>query len=129
ERPKSHYAVPGLYFYDSHACRLTKTLKPSKCGEFEITDLNRLYLKSGSMQVMKLPRGLAWLDTGTHESLMQAGEYIRTIEERQELKVGCVEEIVYRQGFIDRRQLERLARPLSKNQYGRYLTGLLSDDI
>lgn len=128
ERPKSHFAVPGLYFYDPQVCRLAQTLKPSKRGELEITDLNRLYLESGSLQVMKLPRGLAWLDTGTHESLMQAGEYIRTIEERQGLKVGCVEEIAYRQGFIDRQQLKRLAEPLAKNQYGQYLTGLLFDD-
>ncbi|HNV72218.1 MAG TPA: sugar phosphate nucleotidyltransferase, partial [Candidatus Ozemobacteraceae bacterium] len=122
--PKSHYAVPGLYFYDGRVCDLAATLKPSKRGELEITDLNRRYLEAGELQVIRFQRGMAWLDTGTHESLLQASNYIQTIEERQGLKVGCIEEIAFRQKFIDRSQLQRLAEPLAKNEYGRYLIDL-----
>ncbi len=123
-QPKSHYAVPGLYFYDGRVCDLAATLKPSKRGELEITDLNRRYLEAGELQVVRFQRGMAWLDTGTHESLLQASNYIQTIEERQGLKVGCIEEIAFRQKFIGREQLLRLAEPLAKNEYGRYLIEL-----
>ena len=121
QQPKSHYAVPGLYFYDGKVADHAATLKPSKRGELEIIDLTRIYLEQGALQVMKLPRGLAWLDTGTHESFMQATNYIYTVEQRQGLKVGCLEEIAYRGGFIGREQLLKLAQPLLKNDYGKYL--------
>ncbi len=120
-QPKSQYAVPGLYFYDQTVAEYASNLKPSARGELEITDLNRMYLERGNLQVLKLPRGLAWLDTGTHESFMDASTYIHTVETRQGLKVGCLEEISYRQGFIDKNQLLRLAEPLQKNGYGQYL--------
>lgn len=123
-QPKSHYAVPGLYFYDGRVCDLAASLKPSKRGELEITDLNRRYLEAGELQVIRFQRGVAWLDTGTHESLLQASNYIQTIEERQGLKVGCIEEIAFRQKFIGREQLLKLAEPLAKNEYGRYLIEL-----
>ncbi|MFZ2956184.1 MAG: glucose-1-phosphate thymidylyltransferase RfbA [Candidatus Ozemobacteraceae bacterium] len=125
--PKSHFAVPGLYFYDHRASDFACKQKPSARGELEITDLNRTYLEEGSLRVLKMMRGMAWLDTGTHESLLQASNYIQTIEERQGLKVGCLEEIAWRMGFIDRAQLERLAQPLAKNEYGAYLLELLKD--
>lgn len=121
QQPKSQYAVPGLYFYDQTVAEYALNLKPSARGELEITDLNRLYLERGNLQVLKLPRGLAWLDTGTHESFMDASTYIHTVEARQGLKVGCLEEIAYRQGFINKNQLLRLAEPLQKNGYGQYL--------
>lgn len=121
QQPKSCYAVPGLYFYDRHVADYAATLRPSKRGELEITDLTRIYLDKGMLQVLKLPRGFAWLDTGTHESFMQATNYIYTVEERQGLKVGCLEEIAFRSGFIDRIQLLKLAEPLLKNEYGQYL--------
>ena len=127
EKPKSNFAVTGLYFYDKNVCDYARELKPSKRGELEITDLNRLYLEAGNLQVETLGRGFAWLDTGTHESLMQASQYIQTIEERQGLKVSCLEEIAYRKGWIGDAQLEKLAEPLKKNEYGMYLLSLLEE--
>jgi glucose-1-phosphate thymidylyltransferase len=120
-RPKSNYAVTGLYFYDSRACQLAKTIKPSARNELEITALNNLYLEAGDLEVELLGRGIAWLDTGTHETLIQAGEFVRTIEERQGLKVGSPEEVAFRMGFIDKRQLLDLAADLAKSGYGEYL--------
>ncbi|HEY8587571.1 MAG TPA: glucose-1-phosphate thymidylyltransferase RfbA [Rhodanobacter sp.] len=126
-QPKSHYAVTGLYFYDSRVCDYAASLKPSPRGELEITDLNRCYLDEGSLQLEQLGRGFAWLDTGTHESLMEAGNYIETIENRQGLKVCCPEEIAHFNGWIDDAQLLRLAEPLAKTGYGRYLQDLLRE--
>lgn len=123
-RPKSRYAVPGLYFYDNRVVEYARQLQPSPRGELEITDLNRRYLEAGELQVQLLGRGFAWLDTGTHESLLQASNYVQTIEERQGLKVSCVEEIAFRKGWIDANQLRALAEPLSKNDYGTYLQNL-----
>jgi glucose-1-phosphate thymidylyltransferase len=120
-RPKSNYAVTGLYFYSNDVVQKARTLKPSARGELEITDLNRLYLEEDRLTIKIMGRGMAWLDTGTHETLLQASVYIQTIEERQGLKVACIEEIAYKQGYIDRRQLLSLAEPLKKNQYGSYL--------
>lgn len=125
QHPKSNYAVPGIYFYDSQVCDLAATLKPSKRGELEITDLNQLYLNQGQLQVCLLGRGYAWLDTGTHESLHQAASFIQTLEERQGLKIACVEEIAYQQGYIDAEHLHQLAQPLAKSSYGKYLMQLL----
>lgn len=125
-KPKSHYAVTGLYFYDGRASSLARSLKPSARGELEITDLNRLYLEDGSLSVERLGRGYAWLDTGTHESLQQAANFIETIESRQGLKVACPEEIAYMQGWIDENQVKKLAEPLLKSGYGEYLLSLLS---
>ena len=125
--PKSHYAVTGLYFYDARVCDYAAALKPSPRGELEITDLNRCYLDDGSLQLEQLGRGFAWLDTGTHESLMEAGNYIETIENRQGLKVCCPEEIAHFNHWIDDEQLLRLAEPLAKTGYGRYLQGLLRE--
>ncbi|HSR66272.1 MAG TPA: glucose-1-phosphate thymidylyltransferase RfbA [Xanthomonadaceae bacterium] len=127
-RPKSSYAVTGLYFYDGRASTFARGLKPSARGELEITDLNRCYLDEGSLQLEKLGRGFAWLDTGTHESLVEAAGYVETIEKRQGLRVCCPEEIAYFNGWIDADQLRALARPLAKNGYGQYLLSLLEHD-
>jgi glucose-1-phosphate thymidylyltransferase len=126
--PKSHWAVTGLYFYDNRVLEIAAGLRPSARGELEITDVNRAYLGMGQLYVEKLGRGIAWLDTGTHESLMQAANFIAAIEERQGLKVACLDEIAYRLGYIDAAQLERLAQPLLKNGYGEYLMGLLKSE-
>lgn len=125
EKPKSNFAVTGLYFYDNQVIDIAAGLKPSPRGELEITDVNTAYLKMGKLHVEKFGRGIAWLDTGTHKSLMQASNYIETIENRQGLKVACIEEIVYRKGYIDAAQIEKLAQPLLKNSYGQYLTDML----
>ncbi len=126
-KPKSNYAVPGLYFYDNDVIKIAKALKPSPRGEYEITDVNKAYLEMGRLKVGILDKGTAWLDTGTFESLMQAGQFVHVIEERQGLKIGCIEEIAYRQGFISRDQLHRLAEPLIKSGYGKYLLNLIND--
>jgi glucose-1-phosphate thymidylyltransferase len=126
-KPKSHYAVPGLYIYDGQAPSLAKTLKPSARGELEITDLNRLYLQQGKLQVRRMPRGFAWLDTGTPRSLLEASLFVQVIEERQGLKIGCPEEVAFRKGFISLDQLRRLAEPISKTPYGQYLLRLVKD--
>tara|TARA_R110002094_G_scaffold96553_1_gene97671 strand:- start:78 stop:941 length:864 start_codon:yes stop_codon:yes gene_type:complete len=126
-KPKSKFAVPGLYFYDNDVIEIAKNLKPSPRGEYEITDINKEYLNRGSLQVGILDRGTAWLDTGTFPSLMAAGQFVQVIEERQGLKVVCIEEIAYQQGFINKEELEQIAKPLVKSGYGKYLLGLLED--
>jgi glucose-1-phosphate thymidylyltransferase len=126
-RPKSRYAVPGLYFYDNHVVDIARDLRPSARGELEITDLNRVYLEAGTLHVTRLDRGTAWLDTGTFNSMVQASEFVRVIEERQGFKVGCVEEAAWRAGLIDDDRLRELAQPLLKSGYGHYLLGLLED--
>ena len=128
-QPKSRYAVTGIYFYDSQVCDLAATLKPSARGELEITDLNRLYLQQGSLTCEVMGRGMAWLDTGTHESLLEASQYIATIERRQGLKVACPEEIAYRRGWISADDVEALAKPMLKNGYGQYLMQLLTERV
>ena len=128
-KPKSRYAVTGLYFYDSQVVDLAKQVKPSARGELEITDLNRMYLERGQMDVQTMGRGYAWLDTGTHESMMEASQFIYTIENRQGLKVAAPEEVVWRHGWIDNAQLEALAKPLAKSGYGQYLLRLLSEKV
>ena len=125
DQPKSHYAVPGLYFYDNQVVEIAKNIAPSPRGEYEITDVNREYLRRGQLKVGVLNRGTAWLDTGTFASLMQAGQFVQVIEERQGLKIGCIEEVAYRMGFIDAAQLEALAQPLRKSGYGEYLLNIL----
>ena len=128
-QPKSRYAVTGLYFYDNRVIDVARALKPSPRGELEITDVNRQYLEWGELDVQVMGRGQAWLDTGTHDSLIEAALYIQTIEKRQGLKIACPEEIAYRQGFIDAAQLQALAQPLLKNYYGRYLIDVLNDRV
>lgn len=128
-KPKSSYAVTGLYFYDNRVTDLARELRPSPRGELEITDLNRMYLESQNLHVEIMGRGYAWLDTGTHDSLLEAGQFIATLERRQGLKVACPEEICYRAGWIDAEQLERLAQPLTKNGYGKYLQSLLKEKV
>lgn len=125
QSPKSNYAVPGLYFYDNHVVEIAKNIKPSPRGEYEITDVNRTYLESGKLKVGVLDRGTAWLDTGTFESLMQAGQFVQVIEERQGLKIGCIEEVAYRMGYITSDELREIAKPLVKSGYGKYLLQLL----
>lgn len=129
KHPKSHYAVTGLYFYDNQVVDRVKTLQPSPRGELEITDLNRLYLEQGELNVEIMGRGYAWLDTGTHDSLLEAGQYIATLEKRQGLKVACPEEIAWRQKWINDEQLHKLAQPLMKNGYGQYLQRVLTEYI
>lgn len=125
KKPKSHFAVPGLYFYDNSVVEIARNLQPSPRGEYEITDINRVYLEQGKLAVRAMGRGYAWLDTGTHGSLMQAGQFIQTIEERQGLKIGCIEEIAWEMGFIDNEQLEKLGQKYLKSGYGEYLLRLL----
>jgi glucose-1-phosphate thymidylyltransferase len=128
-KPKSSYAVTGLYFYDNEVTAIAKAVKPSARGELEITAVNQAYLDSGKLTVQIMQRGYAWLDTGTHESLLEAGQFIATLEHRQGLKIACPEEIAWRRGYIDAPQLEQLAAPLQKSGYGRYLTRLLADEV
>lgn len=127
-KPRSNYAVTGLYFYDNRVLEIAANMKPSARGELEITDVNNSYLALGELHVEMLGRGTAWLDTGTHQSLLQASTFIETVEQRQGLKIACIEEIAYRKGFIDAVQLERLGRALEKNQYGRYLLNILQEE-
>lgn len=127
-KPKSRYAVPGLYFYDNDVVEIAKNLEPSARGEYEITDVNKAYLEQGRLHVGILDRGTAWLDTGTFPSLMQAGQFVQVIEERQGLKVGCIEEIAFQQGFINEAQLEEIAQPLLKSGYGKYLLDLIKEE-
>jgi glucose-1-phosphate thymidylyltransferase len=128
QKPKSNYAVPGLYFYDNDVTRIAAQIEPSERGELEITDVNLAYLRRGDLKVEPLGRGFAWLDTGTHEALQQASSYVQAIQDRQGLKVSCIEEIAYRLGYIDRGQLLRLAGDFRKNEYGRYLADLANED-
>jgi glucose-1-phosphate thymidylyltransferase len=129
KQPKSNYAVTGLYFYDRRVVDYAKSLKPSPRGELEITDLNRLYLDAGTLSVQIMGRGYAWLDTGTHESMLDASQFIATLEKRQGMKISCPEEIAFRQKWIDAAQLEKLAQPMAKNDYGRYLKNLLNERL
>jgi glucose-1-phosphate thymidylyltransferase len=124
KEPKSNYAVPGLYFYDNHVVEISKNLKPSARGEYEITDVNKEYLKQGKLKVSIMDRGTAWLDTGTFPSLMQAGQFVQVIEERQGLKIGCIEEVAFNMGYINKDQLIKIAQPLTKSGYGNYLLEL-----
>ena len=128
-KPKSNYAVTGLYFYDQQVCDIAAAIKPSARGELEITDVNRTYLEQGKLNVELMGRGMAWLDTGTHDSLMEAGQFIATLEKRQGLKVACPEEVAFRKRYIDAVQLEKLAEPMKKNAYGQYLLRLLNEPV
>ena len=128
-KPKSNYAVTGLYFYDNSVVKKAKSLKPSARGELEITDLNRVYLEEGTLDIKLMGRGMAWLDTGTNESLLQAANFIATLEQRQGLKASCIEEIAFKRGFINKSQLLALAEPLKNSQYGKYLVRIASDEI
>jgi glucose-1-phosphate thymidylyltransferase len=127
-QPKSRYAVPGLYFYDNSVVDIASNIKPSPRGELEITDVNLAYLRQGMLKVELLGRGFCWLDTGTHESLQQAASYVQAVQDRQGLKIACLEEIAYRLGYIDAEQVERMAKPMLKNQYGQYLMSILSEE-
>lgn len=129
EKPKSNYAVTGLYYYDNTVVAKAKSLKPSKRGELEITDLNKLFLEENSLNVELLGRGMAWLDTGTHDSMLDASNFIATIENRQGLKVACLEEIAFKMGYINKDQLLKLAEPLKKNKYGEYLINIANNVI
>ncbi len=128
-KPKSNYAVTGLYFYDNSVVKKAKSLKPSPRGELEITDLNRVYLKEGSLEIKLMGRGMAWLDTGTYESLLQAANFIATLEQRQGLKASCIEEIAFKRGFINKNQLLELAEPIKNSQYGKYLLRIATEEI
>jgi len=125
--PKSNYAVPGLYFYDNEVVSIAENLQPSARGEYEITDVNKIYLERGKLKVGILDRGTAWLDTGTFDSLMQASQFVQVIEQRQGLKVGCIEEVAYRKGFISKEELQAIAQPLLKSGYGQYLLDILNE--
>jgi glucose-1-phosphate thymidylyltransferase len=125
EHPKSHYAVPGLYFYNNEVVEIAKNIQPSPRGEYEITDVNKVYLERKQLKVGVMQRGTAWLDTGTFESLSDASEFVRVIEKRQSMKIGCIEEVAYRRGFISAEQLKALAEPLKKSGYGKYLRSIL----
>ena len=129
DHPRSHYAVPGLYFYDQQVAELARSLAPSRRGELEITDLNRKYLEQGQLNVLVLGRGIAWLDAGTHESLLQAANFIQAVQDRQGMMISCPEEIAFRMGYIDRAQLHRLGKQMEYNQYGKYLLSLLEDEL
>ena len=129
DKPRSHYAVPGMYFYDAHVSEHAASLKPSARGEIEITDLNMIYLQNGRMRVENLGRGVAWLDAGTHEALLQASNFVQTVQDRQGMMISCPEEIAYRLGFIDATQLHQQAQTMQGNQYGQYLLGLLEDEL
>jgi glucose-1-phosphate thymidylyltransferase len=128
-QPKSHYAVPGLYFYDNDVVRISKELQPSPRGEYEITDVNKVYLNEGRLKVSIMDRGTAWLDTGTFDSLMQASQFVQVIEQRQGIKIACIEEIAFRKGFISKEQVEKMAQPLLKSGYGQYLMNVINEDI
>ena len=128
-KPKSNFAVPGLYFYDNEVVGISKSLKPSPRGEYEITDVNKEYLRQGNLKVSILDRGTAWLDTGTFDSLMQASQFVQVIEQRQGIKIACIEEIAYRKGFINRSQLEKMAQPLLKSGYGQYLINIINSSL
>jgi glucose-1-phosphate thymidylyltransferase len=127
KHPKSNFAVPGLYFYDNSVLEVARNIQPSARGEYEITDVNRYYLEQGKLKVGVLSRGVAWLDTGTFGSLLQAAQFVEVIENRQGLKIGCIEEVAYRMNFIDRDQLEKIAQPLVKSGYGQYLLNMIHD--